>query len=53
MLKIDFFSIFFILSFKLICFANKNEAHKYYIGKIFTDKTELMKYIRYLYKNNE
>lgn len=26
---------------------------KYYIGEIFTDKDELMEYIKYLYKNNE
>lgn len=38
---------------KLIYFANKNEAPKYYINEIFTDKNELMKYIRYLYKNNK
>ena len=30
-----------------------DEEDKYYIGEIFTDKNELMKYIRYLYKNNE
>lgn len=38
---------------KLIYFANKNEVPKYYFGKIFTDKSELLKYIRYLFKNKE
>jgi len=38
---------------KLVYFANKNEIPKYYIGEIFTDKDELMEYIKYLYKNNE
>jgi len=37
---------------KLVYFANKNEAPNEYIGKIFTNEDELMKYIRYLYKEN-
>lgn len=38
---------------KLIYFANEKEAPKQYIGKIFTSLDELMKCIRYLYKNKE
>lgn len=38
---------------KLVYFANEKEAPKEYIGEIFTNSNELMKYIRYLYKNNE
>ena len=34
---------------KLIYFANEKEVPKQYIGKIFINLDELMKYIRYLY----
>lgn len=38
---------------KLVYFANEKEVPKEYIGKIFTNSDELMKYIKYLYKNKE
>lgn len=38
---------------KLVYYANKKDAPKDYISKIFVSQTELMEFIRYLYKNNE
>ena len=36
---------------KLVYFANEKEAPNEYIGEIFTNSSELMEFIRYLYKN--
>ena len=38
---------------ELVYFANDKEAPKNYLGEIFTNTDELMKHIKYLYKNSE